>query len=115
MHFCQQHILHPEPELKIDKVPIPVVTECKFLGSILDRKLNFISHLKYLEERCMKAMNLLEVVAHKDWGANCATLLKLYRSHIRSKLEYGCIVYGSARESYSNHWIECKTLPYASV
>ena len=48
----------------------------------------------------MKAMNLLKVVAHKDWGAECATLLKLYRSHIRSKLDYGCIVYGSARESY---------------
>jgi hypothetical protein len=115
MHFCQQHILHPE--LKIDKVPIPVVAECKFLGLILDRKLNFISHLKYLKERCMKAMNLLKVVAHKDWGADCATLVKLYRSHIRSKLDYGCIVYCmDQRESLTcKHWIECKMLPSASV
>ncbi len=93
--MTQSHILHPE--LKIDKVSIPVVTECKFLGLILDKKLYFISHLKYLKERCMKAMNLMMVVAHKGWGADCATLLKLYRSHIRSKLDYGCIVYGSAR------------------
>ena len=47
----------------------------------------------------MKALNLLRVVAHKDWGADCATLLKLYRSHVRSKLDYGCVVYGSARQS----------------
>jgi len=30
---------------------------------------------------------------------DCATLLKLYRSHVRSKLDYGCVVYGSARKS----------------
>jgi len=47
----------------------------------------------------MKALNLLRVVAHKDWGADCATLLKLYRSHVRSKLDHGCVVYGSAWKS----------------
>jgi len=47
----------------------------------------------------MKALNILRIVAHKDWGADCATLLKLYRSHVRSKLDYGCVVYGSARKS----------------
>jgi hypothetical protein len=45
-------------------------------------------------------MNLLRVVAHTDWGADTATLLKLYRSHVRSKLDYGSMVYGSARSSY---------------
>src|SRR5664279_878430 len=45
-------------------------------------------------------MNLLRVVAHTDWGADSASLLKLYRTHIRSKLDYGCIVYGSTRQSY---------------
>jgi len=35
----------------------------------------------------MKALNLLRVVAHKDWGTDCVTLLKLYRSHVRSKLD----------------------------
>jgi hypothetical protein len=34
--------------------PIPDVADCKFLGLIFDRKLNFISHIKYV-----KAMNLL--------------------------------------------------------
>lgn len=52
-----------------------------------------------MKDRCFKALNLLRVIAHKDWGADCATLLKLYRSHVRSKLDYGCVVYGSARKS----------------
>ena len=48
----------------------------------------------------MKAMNILRVLAHSDWGADQSTLLHLYRALIRSKLDYGCIVYGSARKSY---------------
>ena len=35
-----------------------------------------------------------------DWGADSTVLLNLYRSLIRSKLEYECIVYGSDRPSY---------------
>ena len=34
-----------------------------------------------------------------DWGAYRKFLLRLYRSLIRSNLDYGCIVYGSARKS----------------
>ena len=33
-------------------------------------------------------------------GADQTTLLKLYQSLVRSKLDYGCIIYGSARKSY---------------
>ena len=35
-----------------------------------------------------------------DWGADRPVLLRLYRSLVRSKLDYGCVVYSSARESY---------------
>jgi len=28
-----------------------------------------------------------------------ATLLNLYRSHVRSKLDYGCVVYSSTQQS----------------
>ena len=33
------------------------------------------------------------------WGADQTTFLKLYRSLVRSKLDYGCIVYGSASKT----------------
>ena len=45
-------------------------------------------------------MNILKVLTHTTWGADRKTLLQLYRSLIRSKLDYGSIVYGSARKSY---------------
>ena len=100
MHFCQLRRLHNDPVLKLDGMEIPVVDQYKFLGVIFDRKLSFIPHINYLKAKCHKALQLLRVVAHTDWGADKSTLLKLYRSLVRSKLDYGCFIYGSARKSY---------------
>ena len=100
VHFCRLIKPHLDPQLFLNGILIPVVEKTKVLGLIFDRKLSFISHLHYLKEKCLKAINLLRVVAHTSWGADQQTLLHLYRSLIRSKLDYGCIVYGSARPSY---------------
>ena len=35
-----------------------------------------------------------------EWGGDREVLLRLYRSLVRSKLDYGSIVYGAARKSY---------------
>jgi len=86
MHFTQLHLANAYPDLKLYGACIPVVSEFKFPGLIFVKKLTFNKHVKYLKDRCMKALNLLRVVAHKDWGVDCVTLLKLYRSHVRSKL-----------------------------
>ena len=99
MHFSRNQSFNPDPSLTLYGAPLPVVSEYKFLGLIFDNKLTFNQHIRYLRDRCFKALNLLRVVAHMDWGADCTTLLKLYRSHIRPKLDFGCIVYGSARPS----------------
>ena len=40
------------------------------------------------------------MLSNTFWGADRTTLLILYRSLVRSKLDYGCIIYGSARKSY---------------
>ena len=53
-----------------------------------------------MKDKCRKALQLLRVISSKDWGGDRTTLMRIYRSHIRSKLDYGCIVYGSARRSY---------------
>ena len=84
--------------LKIQE--IPVVDEYKFLGIIFNRKLTFILHIKYLKKQSTLAQQLVWVVTHTEWGADQQTLLKLYRSLIRSKLDYTIFIYRSARRSY---------------
>ena len=91
VHFCQLRKQHDDPVLHLYGSPIPVVEESKFLGILFDRKLSFIPHIKYLKAKCLKALNLLKVLSNASWGADRTTLLKLYRSQVRSKLDYGCI------------------------
>ena len=100
MHFCNKRGLHPDPELKLYNSPIKIVSETKFLGLLFDNKLTFLPHIKMLKNKSLKALNILKFVSSTDWGADSTVLLNLYRSLIRSKLDYGCIVYGSARPSY---------------
>ena len=102
MRLCNSRKLHTDPELALDGARIEVVKEFKFIGLIIlfDYKLSFIQHINYLSNKCKKALNLLNVVSSIDWGPDRKVMLRLYRSLVRSKLDYGCVVYGSARQSY---------------
>ena len=99
IHFHQQYVFFPDPNILLGKTPIKVVKEAKFLGLIFDTKLTFKNHIKYLKTSSQKALDILRVVGHTDWGADRIILLLLYHSLVRSKLDYGCIVYRSARRS----------------
>ena len=92
VHFCNQCKLHLDPVLKIEHY--------KYLGIIFDRKLSFVPHIKYLRTKCNKTIQLLRTIAHTNWGGSKETLLKLYCSLIRSRLDYGCFIYGAARKTY---------------
>ena len=100
MHFCTRRDVHCDPNLTLNGDHIPVVPQTKFLGLILDSKLNFKAHIDHLRRKCQGALNLLKVVSKMDWGADRPVLLRLYRSLVRYKLDYCCVVYSSARESY---------------
>ena len=99
VHFTNQRGVFMEPDIKVDGTSIKVADEAKFLGLVFDRRLTFRAHVKYLKTVCDKALNVLRVVGHTDWGADKVVLLRLYRALVRSKLDYGCIVYGSASKS----------------
>ena len=98
MHFCpDKKCMYPV--LNLDNDPIQFVKEAKCICLIWDAKLTFEPHIKYLKARCEKSLNILKVLSRTEWGADRTTLLKLYRFLVWSKLDYGCIVYGSASKT----------------
>ena len=104
VHFC---LLRGEFDIAItigDQLSgihtIQVVASVRFLGIILDRKLTYKEHIEDLKDRCSNSINLLKVVSHKKWGADRSTKLKLYRLMIRTKLEYGSILFSSAAKTH---------------
>ena len=93
--------LHPEtkpsdPPQTGSVTLLPVEESTKFLGLWWDSRLSFKKHISALKTQCKAALNLIRVVAHLKWGGYIDTLLMLYRTIVRSKLDYGCIVYGTA-------------------
>ena len=100
VHFCLSHKCVRQPELFLYGKKIPVKKQARFLGVIFDDKLSFLPHLKDLKTRCQSALNALKVLSNPEWGGDTETLLHLYRSLVRSKLDYACPLYGSARKSY---------------
>ncbi len=100
VHFCNKRRVCHDPKLLLNNNVIPVVKETKFLGLTFDSRLSFIPHIKKLKTKCQKALNLIRVVSAHDWGADRQTKIMLYRSLVRSRLDYGSMVYGSARPSY---------------
>ena len=98
MKFCTCNSKYcRNPVLRLDKTIIKCVTEHKFLGLIWDPKLTFHAHIQYLLKKCRTALNIIKVLSYSNWGSDTKTLLTLFRSLIRSKLDYGSIVYMSAK------------------
>ncbi|GFY01582.1 putative RNA-directed DNA polymerase from transposon X-element [Trichonephila clavipes] len=99
VHFCRKRNLHPDPSIHIGNIHIPVVSEVRFLGVIFDSKLTFLPHVLYLRKKCERSFNILKVLSNTLWGADRVSLLRVYQALILSRLDYGCVVYGSAHAS----------------
>ena len=54
-----------------------------------------MENIEFQLQRCLN-----KVLSNTNWGGDRSVLLNLYRSLVRSKLDYGSTVYGSARKSY---------------
>ena len=71
------------------------------MGVALDKKLTFIPHMLNLRERCEKTLNILKVfLSNTSWGADRTSMLKIYRTLIRSKIDYVRQVYGLTCNTY---------------
>ena len=76
------------PDLQLNGERIAVVNQVKYLGVILDSKLNLHSHVEYIKGRAQQRMSVLKCVAGKSYGADRTVLLRMYKAIIRPILEY---------------------------
>ena len=103
IHFTAPRSKVPRPPaIRISDTFLPVEDSTKFLGLWWDSHLSFKKHISVLKTQCWEALNLRRVVAHLKWGGDRDTLLMLYRAIIRSKLDYGCVVYGTNLRQLDN-------------
>ena len=99
VHFVNRLTMALSPTILPYNRPISYVNEMKFLGIVFDNKLTFASHIAKLKADCTKSLNLMRSVSSNRWGADQYTLMKIYRALIRTKLDYGCVIYSTASET----------------
>ena len=95
MHFTQIPGLHLKPELHLQNEVIEYKNSFKFLGLIWDDKLTWALHVSELKNKCKKMIGMMKSISWQDWGGDRLISRHLYRVFIRSKLDYGSIVYNS--------------------
>lgn len=71
----------------------------KFLGVVFDSRLTWRDHVSSIVDKCVRVMNLIRCLEGTEWGADIAYLKQIYIYLITARIEYGCLVYGSAAKS----------------
>lgn len=86
------------PSLFYNDTELKFVDHIKFLGLYWDRNLNWSLHIKNLKIKSMAALNALKMVSNKKYGVQRANLITFYKSYVLPLIDYGCVIYGSAKD-----------------
>jgi len=97
MVFSKNHRNRQEKlKLIINGSQINTATKAKFLGITFDQELNWNDHINNIVNSCKARINLLRSLSGQHWGAGKHALLRIYRTLIRPRLDYGLEIFHTA-------------------
>ena len=82
--------------LEVDGVRLHCCDSLKYLGVVLDARVTWLQHVKYVAGRALRAVSLLRVLSRVSWGVTPSLLLLVYRGLIRSYLDWGAPLFMAA-------------------
>jgi len=91
-----------EVAVYVNNKVIPQVQKLKNLGIILDYKLNFREHIKYIADKCRKLIFQMAKSAKLNWGLGHKALQTIYLGGIQPLLLYGAPVWIKAMNKENN-------------
>ena len=91
--FSRKKVKSSHPSVYFNNIPVNSTSEHKHLGMLLDDKLSYEHHLKFVLNKIKKTIGLLpefqQILPRQS-------LITIYKSFIRPHLDYGDIVYDRA-------------------
>lgn len=69
----------------------------KLLGVWFDSKLTWQRNIESIYKSSIQRINIIKILSSRSWGSEENTLMTVYKAMVRSKLEYGCAVFDSAK------------------
>ena len=88
--FSKKNIKPNHPDLYFNQLKVKRVSTQKHLGVILDEKLNFNAHLKTVFDKTTKCIGILRKLR---FFIPRHSLITIYKSFIRSQLDYADVIY----------------------
>lgn len=85
--------------IKIKEQSISRVETFNYLGVVFDSKNTFKNHIECLKLKVNKRMGQLKYITNKISGCDTKTLIRMYKSHIRPRMEYGSTIWCNAAKS----------------
>ena len=90
----------PITSIQINNTTIQSKPVVKFLGVHIDNRLSFHAHTEHLIKQCNKSLNVIRFLRGTWWGCDPQTLLLIYKTLIRAKIDYGCYWYYPTNNSH---------------
>lgn len=80
------------PIIKMSNETIKFKREVKYLGMVLDSRLSFEPHARYIADKAVKKFTAYRVMARKDFGIRTGVLRTIYRGIFESVISYGAVI-----------------------
>lgn len=84
------------PKIYLNTICLPFTENITILGLTFDSKLTWKPHILKTKKSAYQNLRVIKTLSHLEWGAEFSILLNLYRTLVRSKLDYGSICYGNS-------------------
>jgi hypothetical protein len=97
--FSRKRSNETDPVIYLNGTRITPVNQYKYLGIILDSKLNWEAHTNHTLHSINRKANLLKLLTSGKSTLNTGLLIRIYKALIRSKIDYGSIVLSSMNKS----------------
>jgi ribonuclease HI len=85
----------PEEDFPFGTQQLKPMSEVKWLGVWLDRKLLFNKHFRVLEEKAQKTLNQLRIFGNSRWGTKEADRIKLIKCVLFPRITYGAALWAT--------------------
>ncbi|XP_023213264.1 uncharacterized protein LOC111616058, partial [Centruroides sculpturatus] len=94
--FPKGNILKKGFSIKINNRKIKNSTAVKYLGIMMDQKLNWTEHMRYIYGKAVKVVQALKTICRNYWGYGPTTSRILYTTVIEPMVTYGSEMWGSS-------------------
>lgn len=95
-----QTVLPDTHTIKINsEISLPNCARVRYLGVVWDYKLDWSEHILNTRNNARRLLSMLSSVAGFDWGAQPESLLTVFKTLIRPKMDWGCFLFANAKKN----------------